>query len=353
MNRQLKKVIAGIMAVTMVCASSSMPSDLHVGDIICFGIEAYAETVANGECGDNLTWVLDDSGTLTVSGEGTMQTYGGSIIHVDSNLGAWRSYTSKIKSVIIEDGVKNISKQAFDECRNLTSITIPNSVTSIGNSAFSKTKLNHIHIPSGKDISDYSGKYGLPTDVSRYIVVDKYGHCTKADCPFGMSAAVPEVTAPEAVSDLTYTGEAQALITAGSTTAGTMEYSLDGVNYSTDIPTATDAGTYTVYYKVIGNENYCDVAAKSITVTIENVSEVISYVSVGKDNVTVSYTYEGTNRISRTETVAFSEVTVEMVDWMVDYDIELVIEFVNAFSATDDDCIMLTPAQMKAVEYVL
>ena len=42
-----------------------------------------------------------------------------------------------LTSVSIPNGVKNIGEHAFTFCRNLTSISIPNSVTSIGKSAFS------------------------------------------------------------------------------------------------------------------------------------------------------------------------------------------------------------------------
>ena len=47
---------------------------------------------------------------------------------------------TSLKSVTIQNGVKNIGVQAFYECKNLTSVTIPSSVTSIGNNAFSNTK---------------------------------------------------------------------------------------------------------------------------------------------------------------------------------------------------------------------
>ena len=77
----------------------------------------------------------------------------------------------------------------------------------------------------------------------------------------------PEVTAPTAKS-LTYSGSAQELVNAGSTTGGTMQYKVGSGSYSAEIPTATNAGTYTVYYKVVGGEAYSDVDEASISVTI-------------------------------------------------------------------------------------
>ena len=90
--------------------------------------EARNGIVASGTCGaqgDNLTWTLDDSGTLTISGEGEM-----------TSSPSWSSYCDKISSVVIESGVTSIANRAFSYCSRLTSVTIPGSVTSIGNAAF-------------------------------------------------------------------------------------------------------------------------------------------------------------------------------------------------------------------------
>ena len=57
-------------------------------------------------------------------------------------------------------------------------------------------------------------------------------------------------TEPAAVKDLVYNKLSHELVTAGTTSFGTLLYSLDGENYGTEIPTATDAKTYTVYYRV-------------------------------------------------------------------------------------------------------
>lgn len=81
----------------------------------------------------------------------------------------------------------------------------------------------------------------------------------KADIP------ASAITPPTKINNLKYTGAAQALVTAGSATGGTMQYKLGaGGTYSTTIPTAKDAGTYTVYYKVIGDQNHNDTTEASI-----------------------------------------------------------------------------------------
>ena len=78
------------------------------------------------------------------------------------------------------------------------------------------------------------------------------------------------ITPPTAQENLTYTGQEQALITAGSVTDyGTMQYSLtENGTYSQDIPVGTDAGTYTVWYRVIGDANHNDTTSASVAVSI-------------------------------------------------------------------------------------
>lgn len=79
---------------------------------------------------------------------------------------------------------------------------------------------------------------------------------------------VPTVTAPTAKT-LIYNGSEQVLIAAGSTSGGTMQYSLtSGGPYDAALPKGKDAKSYTVYYKVEGNTEYADVAENSITVNI-------------------------------------------------------------------------------------
>lgn len=83
-----------------------------------------------------------------------------------------------------------------------------------------------------------------------------------------VNKADPSYTAPTAKTGLTYNGKSQALITAGQSADGAMQYSLNGRNYSTSIPTGTDAKTYTVYYKVLGDSNHNDSAPQTLSVTI-------------------------------------------------------------------------------------
>ena len=113
------------------------------------------------------------------------------------------------------------------------------------------------------------------------------------------------ITPPIAQENLTYTGQKQALITAGSVTGyGTMQYSLtENGTYSQDIPTGTDAGTYTVWYRVIGDANHNDTAPASVAVHIGQKPLPLTGVTA------VSKPYDGTTNAGITS-VTFDGVTL-------------------------------------------
>ncbi|UKK49629.1 hypothetical protein L6475_06785 [Prevotella sp. E9-3] len=75
-------------------------------------------------------------------------------------------------------------------------------------------------------------------------------------------------TAPTALENLAYNTQAQTLISAGQAEGGEMQYSLDGQTYATTLPQGTNAGSYTVFYKVVGDANHNDVAPAFINVAI-------------------------------------------------------------------------------------
>lgn len=89
------------------------------------------ETLAGmGKCGDNLDWVLYDTGELVITGDGAMYDY----VYEDKRA-KWNK--ELVKTVRIEGAVTNIGDHAFDECSNMTDIKMPNTITKIGSIAFS------------------------------------------------------------------------------------------------------------------------------------------------------------------------------------------------------------------------
>ncbi|UKK82538.1 autotransporter outer membrane beta-barrel domain-containing protein [Segatella bryantii] len=119
-------------------------------------------------------------------------------------------------------------------------------------------------------VYSYTNNTNVGTAKVRATFQGDYESLGYVEKEFTIAKATPAVTAPTAVENLIYNSSAQALVNAGYTDFGTLLYSLDGQNYSEDIPTATDAGTYTIYYKVEGSDNWDAVNAATVEVTIVN-----------------------------------------------------------------------------------
>ena len=152
-----------------------------------------------------------------------------------------------------------------------------------------------LKLPAGKHIFRFSATCNGYKKMSQDIVVT----VQKADIRSGL------ITPPTAQENLTYTGQAQALITAGSVTSGgTMQYSLtENGTYSQDIPVGTDAGAYTVWYRVIGDENHNDTTPASVAVSIGTKPLAITGVTAA------SKPYDGTTDAG-VPSVTFDNVTL-------------------------------------------
>jgi len=105
-------------------------------------------------------------------------------------------------------------------------------------------------------------------------------------------------TATVTAKELSFTGEAQMLIDVDASTlvGGTMLYKKDGdADYSTTIPTATNAGKYKIYYKVVPSESYdyvVDETKDYVEVTIATVAATISL----PENWAEALTYNGADQ---------------------------------------------------------
>ena len=88
---------------------------------------------------------------------------------------------------------------------------------------------------------------------------------------FEITKANPTIVkSPVAVENLVYNGKAQTLVTAGEAKNGTLVYKLASEEkYSEALPTATNGGDYTVYFMVLGNANYNDLEAQTLTASIK------------------------------------------------------------------------------------
>ena len=151
-------------------------------------------------------------------------------------------------------------------------------------------------------------------------------------------------TAPKAVENLKYNGGEQALVTAGTASGGTMQYSLDGSSWSDAIPKGKNAGTYSVQYKAAGDSAHTDSTPVTIEVTI-------APKTLTKDDLTptgsTSKVYDGTTNSSITvgvkEGVLFGSDTLTITGTAV----------YNSADVNEANTITFTPNAITTGNYAL
>ena len=150
-------------------------------------------------------------------------------------------------------------------------------------------------VPTGTDAKTYTVYYKVVGDAN-------HSDTEPQSIDVVIAKEASSVASAPTANALTYNGSALALVTAGTANGGTMQYSLDDQNYSEDIPTGTDAKTYTVYYKVVGDENHSDTAPQSITASIAKADATctaptannLTYTGSAQELVSAGSTTDGT-----------------------------------------------------------
>ena len=176
--------------------------------------------------------------------------------------------------------------------------------------------LADVELPAGwtwKDTGTTSvGNAGTRTFKALYNPDSNNYITAEADIMLEVTKAAPEISAPTAKTGLEYSGSAMELINDGTVNGGEIRYKLGELGtYGTAIPFATNAGTYTVYWKVVGDSNHKDTAEQFITVTVADTTDptgeilikdnswkkFLNWISFGlfcKENVDVIVTADGT-----------------------------------------------------------
>lgn len=99
-------------------------------------------TSSGNACGDNLTWQIDGT-KLTVSGTGPMYDY------ASSETTPWADYRSVLTELEFTEGVTSVGDSSFSWCSQLSQLTIPSTVKTIGTYAFMGCGSQSIIIPNG------------------------------------------------------------------------------------------------------------------------------------------------------------------------------------------------------------
>ena len=189
--------------------------------------------VASGACGKSLNWILSEDGTLRITGTGNMDedpTWPKEqIVKVVVGKGA-TSISAKafmdctnLTTISLPETLRTIGTCAFYGCSNLDGVTLPSSLTAIGTSAFAEcTALTSVAIPSGVktvDMETFKNCKSL-TEVSIQGKVTEIGRgafedCTNlesillpsslktlGDCAFQNCKSLKSVTIPNGVTSI-------------------------------------------------------------------------------------------------------------------------------------------------------
>lgn len=138
-----------------------------------------------------IQWEMDEKGTLTIRGTGSMPDYS-----LKNHMPApWQGCMDKIRTVCIEEGISTIGTHAFEECSGLTKVSLPASMKRIRAYAFK-------HCTSLKEIETA----GEEEPVFRYTL-DKTVQDCREEILFGLQAFLGVPWAADYFGDFYIRGE--------------------------------------------------------------------------------------------------------------------------------------------------
>ena len=203
------KILSAVLSIALCLSSTGFTAKAYDVSPPEISYTKNASTIASGTCGAELKWWLENDGTLTISGNDTMTS------------APWKNYSSQIRSVVIDKDVKNVYKEAFSNlteltsvefkgssvtsieerafygCSALKSITIPESVTYIGQMAFYKSgcyaNVNGVH---------YVGTWAVGFDDGITSVSLKSGTKRIAEKAFMNAKSIKTISIPSTLIEI-------------------------------------------------------------------------------------------------------------------------------------------------------
>ena len=226
----------------------------------------------------------------------------------------------------IPDSNNTSASEATSEAITISPKLVSNPTITLSGTSFEYTGSEikpTVTVKDGETVipaSEYTVEYSNNTNVGTATVtikdVEGGNYTVGGSTTFEITKAKAVVTTAPTANTLTYTGNPQALVTAGEAEGGTMQYSTDGSSYSADIPTGTGAGTYTVWYKVVGDDNHSDTQPVKLEVTIAGVSIDGAVVTLTPE----SSTYTGSEQRPTVTVTLDSQDLDGDTDYEVSYD---------------------------------
>lgn len=181
--KKTNKLISILLVVAMLLSMAPI-------SVLAATVEASGKF---GASGNNLTWSLDSDGVLTISGSGAMEDF------ANASKVPWYSKRTKVKTVVIESGVTNIGKDAFYGISSLVNATISDTVTSIGNRAFSGSGLTNFEFSDAGNLKTIGNSAFNSTQIKNMVIPD--GVTTLGSYVFGYGP-IKSVTIPASVTSV-------------------------------------------------------------------------------------------------------------------------------------------------------
>ena len=170
--------------------------------------------------------------------------------------------------IIIPDGVSVVFRDL-----DVTNVADHPTVTCLGSATIVKEGQNIITATAAGQPALIAGGAGTTLSNSGDGTIEFHGgEGAQGFDRNGAALTQPTITMePSRVANMTYNGSARNLIVAGEVEHGTLYYSADGTNWSTTVPTATNAATYsTLYYKVEPDDLYDSIGRTSVGSVVIN-----------------------------------------------------------------------------------
>ena len=128
------------------CVSTVLAVFLVFTFFVFFSFAEEDESIIDSGTTGDLSWTLTGTETdmvLTITGSGFMPDYNESSI-------PWSEYKTKIKNIVIEEGISSVGNYAFYSLNKLEEISLPSSLRSIGSYSFVKdSSIIEISLPDG------------------------------------------------------------------------------------------------------------------------------------------------------------------------------------------------------------
>ena len=141
------------------------------------------EILATGQCGENIYYVLYDNGKLLLRGTGATYDYTSHDSVFDQN--------GQIKEIVLSNGITGLGDRLFYHCANAETVSLPATLTSIGDSAFAQEDavsnytagLTSVTIPQAVTaIQSFAFQHTAIAEVTVPASVETWGKYVFSDC---------------------------------------------------------------------------------------------------------------------------------------------------------------------------